>query len=547
MRGRRLIIEWAVQNHASGEDGSEVLSLSQLADEVRSRAIFRRLWRYREVEFRTCRPEAEPKPLALCLLLRALSRGRCWIAPEHGLRQRVTVVTIAGRFLGLIRDLLTRRATVQHHGRNVTRLRAGAASAPSLVAINSGARPSEATCRLDLAGRPVYLRTDLLFALQSGGSVGHIAGVLNNLDRFTGPPILLTTDTIPTVRDDIESHLVLPTDRFKDFAWMPAIHFNDTCEHRFSEFVGRRPVAFVYQRYSTFNYAGFRLAQALRVPFILEYNGSEVWIGKHWGQALPYESLAAEIELLNLAGADVVVVVSEASRDELLERGVNREAILVNPNGVDIQRYSPQVDGSRVRAKHGLDGKLVLGFIGTFGRWHGAEVLADAFGRLLGAHPDLRSSVRLLMIGDGLTMPQVKEQLHRHGVADLCVLTGQIPQQDGPSHLAACDVLVSPHVPNPDGTRFFGSPTKLFEYMAMGKGIVASDLEQIGQVLKHDQTAWLVKPGDPDALTDGLNILIRDPQRRARLGQAAREAVSAQYTWEQHTRRIIEKLKERCG
>ena len=159
----------------------------------------------------------------------------------------------------------------------------------------------------------------------------------------------------------------------------------------------------------------------------------------------------------------------------------------------------------------------------------------------------LQSSVRLLMIGDGLTIPQVKKQLHRHGVADLCILTGQIPQQDGPSHLAACDLLVSPHVPNPDGTRFFGSPTKLFEYMAMGKGIVASDLEQIGQVLQHDQTAWLVKPGDPDALAAGLRVLLEDPERRQRLGRAARDEVVAKYTWREHTRRIIEKLKERCG
>ena len=58
----------------------------------------------------------------------------------------------------------------------------------------------------------------------------------------------------------------------------------------------------------------------------------------------------------------------------------------------------------------------------------------------------------------------------------IAVLTGLVPQEDGPEHLAACDILASPHVPNADGTPFFGSPTKLFEYMAMGKGIVASNL-----------------------------------------------------------------------
>jgi glycosyltransferase involved in cell wall biosynthesis len=80
--------------------------------------------------------------------------------------------------------------------------------------------------------------------------------------------------------------------------------------------------------------------------------------------------------------------------------------------------------------------------------------------------------------------------------------------------------------------------------MAMGKGIVASDLDQIGEVLKHDHTAWLVKPGDIESLMEGVKVLIDDTVRRKRLGQAARNEVVAKYTWKEHTRKIIEKLKE---
>jgi len=69
----------------------------------------------------------------------------------------------------------------------------------------------------------------------------------------------------------------------------------------------------------------------------------------------------------------------------------------------------------------------------------------------------------------------VVEALERHGTSDLTVLTGLVPQVEGRCYIAACDILASPHIPNPDGTPFFGSPTKLFEYMAMGKAIVASD------------------------------------------------------------------------
>ncbi len=220
---------------------------------------------------------------------------------------------------------------------------------------------------------------------------------------------------------------------------------------------------------------------------------------------------------------------------------------MVNPNGVDPKFYSPSLDGEEVRSRYGLQDKTVIGFIGTFGLWHGAEVLADAYGRLLESTPDLADSLRLLMIGDGVTRQLVEDNLASHGVRDLAVLTGLVPQEEGPNHLAACDILIAPHVPNPDGTPFFGSPTKLFEYMAMGKGIVASRLDQIADVLVHDETAWMVDAGNPAHLADGIRELVGNTERRRRLGRAARERVVAAHTWKQHTARIIEKLKERCG
>jgi len=148
------------------------------------------------------------------------------------------------------------------------------------------------------------------------------------------------------------------------------------------------------------------------------------------------------------------------------------------------------------------------------------------------------------MIGDGAGMPAVRQILSDGGAGSSSILTGLVPQEHGPEHLAACDILASPHVDNTDGTPFFGSPTKLFEYMAMGKGIVASNLGQIGEVLEHGRTAWLVPPGDVDALAAGLRKLIDGPELRRDLGAEARREVVARYTWREHTRRTIARLKE---
>ena len=100
-------------------------------------------------------------------------------------------------------------------------------------------------------------------------------------------------------------------------------------------------------------------------------------------------------------------------------------------------------------------------------------------------------------------------------------------------------------MPNPDGTPFFGSPTKLFEYMAMGKGIVASDLDQVGEILEHGRAAQMTVPGSVDSLVEGLRVLIEDPARRDALGAEARRLAVERHSWREHTRRIIQALTDR--
>jgi glycosyltransferase involved in cell wall biosynthesis len=232
-------------------------------------------------------------------------------------------------------------------------------------------------------------------------------------------------------------------------------------------------------------------------------------------------------------------------RDELVARGAEPTRILVNPNAVDPDRYSPDVDGSAVRRRYGIEAQTVVGFISTFQPWHGAVVLAQAFVALLTQHPDHRSRVRLLMIGSGPEQDAARRVIAAAGFDDAVRFTGLVEQGDGPRHLAACDVLASPHVPNADGSPFFGSPTKLFEYMAMGRGIVASSLEQIGEVLRHGETAWLVPPADASALAAGLDRLIRDPELRRALGAAARSDAILHHTWRAHVLRTLDAVAAR--
>jgi glycosyltransferase involved in cell wall biosynthesis len=534
MRTKKITIIRGASKNPDPANGSEVISFEELRRQIMRGGIFRFVLRYQEAVLWTYWTRVINNPLKCAILLRILSRGSCLFQDERGGTQRIGIGDLMTFLVKMLSDLVRKRSLLRDVRHEVQEL----SLAQEML--------KHQRQTLDLSSSPVYLRTDLIFGLRSGGSVGHIAGVLNHLGSFTGKPIFMTTDRIPTVRKDIETKVIVPMGRFWDFGGLPAIYSNKVVASEATEYIGDRKISFVYQRYSLNNYSGVKLAQKLKVPFVLEYNGSEIWMSRHWGKPLKYETLTEAVELLNLRAADLVVVVSQAMRDELVMRGIDADKILVNPNGVDPDRYSPDVDGSSIRTQYDLDGRTVVGFIGTFGKWHGAEILAEAFGRLLRQFPNYRESVRLLMVGDGAMMPEVKEHLQRAGALEAATLTGLVPQEEGPAYLAASDILVASHVPNPDGTPFFGSPTKLFEYMAMGKGIVASDLDQIGEVLKHDVSALLVKPGDAESLMFGLKALIDDQAMRDRLGTAARKEVVSRYTWKEHTRKTIEKLKERC-
>ena len=214
--------------------------------------------------------------------------------------------------------------------------------------------------------------------------------------------------------------------------------------------------------------------------------------------------------------------------------------MLVNPNGVDTERLNPDIDGSEISKRCKFNGRIVVGFIGTFGKWHGADFLASAVKFIVEQNPN----IRFLFVGDGLTMPEAKNIIKKDNLEEFVVLTGIVPQEDAPKYLAACDILASPHLPMEDGSEFFGSPTKLFEYMAMGKGIVASDLGQISEVLKDNVNAVLVEPGNKNELIEGILKLAANKTLREKLGKKAREDVIANYTWQKNVERVIRACEE---
>lgn len=380
----------------------------------------------------------------------------------------------------------------------------------------------------------LFLRATPGAGTKPGGAATHINGFVRTVREQQASVRMIANDRIAGLDQDVPLTIVSmePTGLTRSAF---DLHNNLVFTDGVLSQLGQDLPDLIYQRYSRFTFAGVEASFRSRRPLFLEYNGSEVWLGKHWDDAGMF-SLLERFERLNLNAAARVFVVSQVERQNLLNSGICDEKIIVNPNGVDVETFQPGAGGAEVRASFHVEPQQTLvGFVGTFGPWHGVLELAKAITLV---PRDLQ--IHFLLVGAGQLLEATKKIIEDAGLGDRVYVTGTVEHARVPGLLDACDILVSPHVPLADGSEFFGSPTKLFEYMAMGKGIVASRLGQIGDVLKHQETALLVEPGNADELCAAIVRLAESPTLREALGTAARRAAIEHHTWKRNAQNVLD-------
>jgi glycosyltransferase involved in cell wall biosynthesis len=402
----------------------------------------------------------------------------------------------------------------------------------------------------------------MMFGPVLGGAVAHTVGVANAIARGGTRVRALLLHKHEHISHDVIQYEV-PLGSVAAYPYELNFHirhrrFLRVADRHFREF---QP-DYIYQRYCLNDLTGPLLRRRFRVPLVMEFNGSEVWVQRHWGKPLYFERIAAYIERASLRAADLVVVVSEEIKKQVLEAGVPKNRILFYPNCVDPEIFNPELYSAgkieEIRRSLGVpvDSDLFT-FVGTFGRWHGTDVLAAAIRALVDRDPAWLKSRRphFMYVGDGPFAAQVKATLTDLNASGFVTYAGYTDTGRVPGILAASNVLISPHVSNEDGSPFFGSPTKLFEYMAMAKPIIASDLDQIGQILKgwqpgtvfiedpdEPRAAILVKPGDVEQLAQAIRrVSDMAPEERDEYGRRAREMVCKYFTWDGYFEAMIEK------
>jgi glycosyltransferase involved in cell wall biosynthesis len=161
------------------------------------------------------------------------------------------------------------------------------------------------------------------------------------------------------------------------------------------------------------------------------------------------------------------------------------------------------------------------------------RILAPLLERLTDRHPDLR----LIVAGDGPLRHELAAELESRGLARRAILTGAIAHEELPGLIRGFDVALAPY--SASDHDFYFSPLKVFEYMACGVPTVATELGQIGEVIRHGETGLLYAADDLDSLSTACETLLSDRSLRERLGQAAAKYVLSHHTWEKNADRVM--------
>lgn len=289
-----------------------------------------------------------------------------------------------------------------------------------------------------------------------------------------------------------------------------------------------RDVDFIYERYALFMFAAVLIGRWRKLPVILEVNDSAA---VYRVRPLFFHRLALAIERWVFRKASGLVFVSSVFRDRAIAVHTQIAPTIVTPNAANIDKFSftPE-QRNEARARWGLEGHVVCGYLGAFVPWHAI----DGFVHRIADHLADAPHLKLLLVGDGATFPALKAFVEARGLQSQVVLTGRVAHDEVPGLLAAMDMAILPSAGD------YTSPVKLFEFMACAVPPVAPDFEPIREVLREGETGWMFKAGDLDAAVDAVLCRSRDVEELARVGSAARAYVAAERQWRNNIVQLAE-------
>jgi glycosyltransferase involved in cell wall biosynthesis len=271
-------------------------------------------------------------------------------------------------------------------------------------------------------------------------------------------------------------------------------------------------------------------ARRLGVPFLYEMRG--FWEVTHSSRDAAFEytpkyRFMQLFEDLVAKHADHVITITTAMKEDLVARGVLSNKISIAYNSVDPKRFTPSAPNRVLAEKLGIpEGVPVIGYIGSFVDYEGLDDLIMAAAGLKQVGRDFR----LLMVGDGAVFEALRAQVQSLALDDRVILTGRVPHEEVEDYYSLVDIAPFPR--KPWKVCELVSPLKPFEAMALEKAVVVSGTRALMEIVDHEQTGLVFEKGSVESLQQVLDILICEPEKRAKMGKIAREWVIRERTWD---------------
>ncbi len=283
----------------------------------------------------------------------------------------------------------------------------------------------------------------------------------------------------------------------------------------------------IYERYFLFSLSSYILSQKFGTKIIYEVNDSAFLCRV---RPLFFKFIAKAIEKKVLSRAAHIVVVSKVFKRRLIDNGILANKITVLHNGFDPDLFSPKQTSLPEDICDKLSGKFIIGFTGLFVPWHGLDMLLKVFHGIVGKY----NNAHLLLVGDGPVRPDLEKMIKVLNLKENVTITGTVLHEEVPAYLSSMDIGTMPNSNN------YGSPMKIFEYMAVGLPVVSANYAPIAEIIEDGVNGLLFQPGDSKKMSDLIINLFDDNQLRKRIGENARRYVFNNHTWGNNAS-IIEK------
>lgn len=291
---------------------------------------------------------------------------------------------------------------------------------------------------------------------------------------------------------------------------------------------------FIYERYSLNTFCGVLVSKKYHIPLILEVNAPLYYEQQKVGK-LTFVKFAKFSERWICSNASRTIVVTGVMKDMLVQEGVPSHQITVMHNGINPNEFNVKISGEAVRRGYGIDpSKVVLGFIGWFRPWHGLDRILKVFNEEKLDQKD----VHLLFCGDGPAYAQLYEYVKNNKLQNAVTFTGPIKRDDVPAHIAAFDFALQPSVTS------YASPMKIFEYLGMGKGVIAPRQENIMEILTDGKDSLLFDKDDENALKNAFLLVVKNEKLRKQINVNSSNTINEkQYFWKENARRVVSLLE----